>query len=792
MVSNSLTASESSRNRRPPPDDLYTPFVMTSSDSDNTNFNVGVDFPRVLETIASHIYDNQFAFLRENLQNAIDAVRIQASRDGRPVASGYRIDVCIDGNKCKIKDTGNGMTKEQLRQNFWTMGASGKHTEEAKRAGCIGTFGIGGFANFGVCDQLTVISRTAACSVTHETSLSKAEFRTLEGQLPTVRYEESDRLASNGTIVIGVASVEFDRHGLLDYIKQFVANVEEPVYFEGSKISGGRKTTIGDNYTPVTDIVKDRIGSVRFSYRLYRDEGSSLAAELIEASESEEMIDFSGFVRLENGSVRAFKRGFTICELSINSRIGISGWLDSDLVNPTAGRDTVNADSISKITHIFRRVEDQARQLVVRDEDLLSEHIRLLPDILASGDLSLLGLLRVRTLDGSSYLLSDIEGMSNERRVFYSLSSLNTPAAEVLQAQGDVIVSASADRNRRRAETRYLVERCKATTFDNLIERLEPYVELEKFERAVLAELDMAIRRLFQPEEFTFLPGKLTLDVPIFWSDKKEGGRTIVYVDTKHGEFEKLKPLGYTPLLWSMIEAFSREYLGDTLKKRSTKFFGDGAVDLEAFAKSHSELWELVPSEIETSMLGSSEEGQRKRSLGAQVEIVRAQDITQVQVSSGAGDELYQSRAEDHVNSSEIPGKLLEIVDVDGSTGLGGYYIRIPISASKAFGEIIRTFSTFAVVWFANCITWSGTDDLDTAFLYHVTLEELIHGTIEPHGMIELDSARLQYFRDQVYFYIPARFHQYVVPKDENNAIKVSVIHQLVDLGKSRAWTTRN
>ena len=758
--------------------------------SENSNFSVGVDFPRVLETIASHIYDNHFAFLRENLQNAIDAVRIQASRDGRPVASGYRIDICINENRCEIRDTGNGMTKEQLRQNFWTMGASGKHTEEAKRAGCIGTFGIGGFANFGVCDRLTVISRTADCLVTHETSLSKDEFNTIKGQLPTVKYEETDRLSSNGTIVVGLAPVNFAKQHLLDYIKQFVTNVEEPVYFEGTKISGGRKTTIGDNYKPVTDIVQDRSGSVQFSYRLYKDEGASLAAELIQASESDNAIDFSGFVRLENGSVRAFKRGFKICDVSINSRIGISGWFDSDLVRPTAGRDTVNAESFSKITRIFRLVENRARQLVVRDEELLSEHIRLLPDILAGGNLSLLGLLRVRTLDGRSYLLSEIEEMSNERRVFYSLASTSSPAAEVLQAKGDIVVSASADRNRRKAEVRYLVERCKARTFDNLIERLEPYIELDEFERALLAELDMAIRRLYQPEAFSFLPGKLTLDVPIFWSDKKEGGKTLVYVDTKHGEFSKLRPLGYTPLLWSMIEAFCREYLGDTLKKRSTKFFGDGAVDLESFAKSHSELWELVPSEIETSMLGPSEKGLRRRNLGAQVEIVRARDITQIQVSTGAGEE-DQTRTGGHINSSEVPGKLLEIVDSDGSTELGGFYLRIPITASKAFGEIIRTFSTFAVVWFANCITWSGTDELDTAFLYHVTLEELIHGVAEPHGVIELDSSRLQYFREQIYFYIPSSFHQYLVPKDEEKAIKVSVTHQLVDLGRSRAWTTR-
>ena len=242
-----------------------------------------------------------------------------------------------------------------------------------------------------------------------------------------------------------------------------------------------------------------------------------------------------------------------------------------------------------------------------------------------------------------------------------------------------------------------------------------------------------------------------------------------------------------------MIEAFSREYLGDILKKRSTKFFGDGAVDLEAFAKSHAELWELVPSEIETSMLGSSEEGlRRRRSIGAQVEIVRRQDITQVQVSPTGREADGRSESTEEGNEAVVPGKLLEIVDNAGSTGLDGFYLRIPVSAAKAFGEIIRTFSTFAVVWYANCITWSGTDNLDTAFLYHVTLEELIHGASEAHGMIDLNSSRLQFFKEQVYFFVPNNFHEYLIPKENGKAIKISVTHQLVDLEKSRAWTTRS
>ncbi|MBA7693888.1 hypothetical protein ES703_102484 [subsurface metagenome] len=51
------------------------------------------------------------------------------------------------------------MTESDQRELFWRIGASGKNTPEAKRAGCIGTFGIGGFANFGVCERLVVTSK---------------------------------------------------------------------------------------------------------------------------------------------------------------------------------------------------------------------------------------------------------------------------------------------------------------------------------------------------------------------------------------------------------------------------------------------------------------------------------------------------------------------------------------------------------------------------------------------------------------------------------------------------------
>ncbi len=58
------------------------------------DFSVRIHFEKILETISTRIYDSQYAFLRENVQNAIDAIRIQATRDGMQTdAPKYRIDV---------------------------------------------------------------------------------------------------------------------------------------------------------------------------------------------------------------------------------------------------------------------------------------------------------------------------------------------------------------------------------------------------------------------------------------------------------------------------------------------------------------------------------------------------------------------------------------------------------------------------------------------------------------------------------------------------------------------------
>ena len=66
----------------------------------SSSFKVGIDFESVLRAISKQIYETPHVFIRENAQNAVDAVRIQAHRDG--VDTGdvrYSIEITVDGKR---------------------------------------------------------------------------------------------------------------------------------------------------------------------------------------------------------------------------------------------------------------------------------------------------------------------------------------------------------------------------------------------------------------------------------------------------------------------------------------------------------------------------------------------------------------------------------------------------------------------------------------------------------------------------------------------------------------------
>ena len=93
---------------------------------EHTSFKVGIDFESVLRAISKQIYETPLAFIRENVQNAVDAVRIQALREGLdPGDERYGVNITVEGKQVFVRDNGIGMTESDLQNYFWTIGASG-------------------------------------------------------------------------------------------------------------------------------------------------------------------------------------------------------------------------------------------------------------------------------------------------------------------------------------------------------------------------------------------------------------------------------------------------------------------------------------------------------------------------------------------------------------------------------------------------------------------------------------------------------------------------------------------
>ncbi len=114
-----------------------------------------VEMNQIIELLARQIYQSPLALLRENCQNAYDAI-LQRKHLGQSFEPD--ISISISDREVSITDNGIGMTREDLVNHYWRAGSSGKNNPEARAAGVVGTFGIGAMANFGIASTLTVVT----------------------------------------------------------------------------------------------------------------------------------------------------------------------------------------------------------------------------------------------------------------------------------------------------------------------------------------------------------------------------------------------------------------------------------------------------------------------------------------------------------------------------------------------------------------------------------------------------------------------------------------------------------
>ncbi|MFC5805640.1 HSP90 family protein [Streptomyces formicae] len=119
-----------------------------------------VDLRGLVDLLSHHLYSSPKVYLRELLQNSVDAITARRAVDPDAPA---RVRLYAEDGRLRVEDSGIGLTESDVHSLLATIGRSSKRDGdlESARAEFLGQFGIGLLACFVVAAEIRVVSRSA-------------------------------------------------------------------------------------------------------------------------------------------------------------------------------------------------------------------------------------------------------------------------------------------------------------------------------------------------------------------------------------------------------------------------------------------------------------------------------------------------------------------------------------------------------------------------------------------------------------------------------------------------------
>ena len=415
-----------------------------------------LELSRMLELLADQIYQSPLALLRENTQNAFDAIRMRQAipHEGFvPV-----IHVTVDDERVVVSDNGIGMSADEIETNFWYAGRSGKNTDAARAAGVVGTFGIGAMANFGVAEELSVESESALVGERTLSSVRKAELST---DTETISLASMEPTGQAGTTVQALLAPE-SRMSVQDaraFLHGFVEFVDVPVWFNGEMLSGAdpRSVLPSERHSWSERLPNASLAGIVSGDLEVLGMASGELRIVVENVMSQTGLGMRGSIVLLQGRnvIRTLRSGFGLATVAMQSGYQWGGVIDLPFLKPTAGREALDAPSNQLLQQVVSAVDQVVSPIAAAHSESFAND-GFLRWIVSTGQFHLCGALEVtpRPTNRPETLASVVE-----RRSLRYYSGRDESVIQTYASEDEPLIILAQRTPRRDCELGYLTSR---------------------------------------------------------------------------------------------------------------------------------------------------------------------------------------------------------------------------------------------------------------------------------------------------------------------------------------------
>lgn len=561
-----------------------------------------IDIKKVINLLAKDIYDSPYALLRENLQNAYDAVLMRIQADGS--YKDYRIEMRVDGRQVIIVDNGIGMTADTVENNYWKAGASGKNTVEAQMAGVVGTFGIGAMANFGVCDKMEVKTRFYNSTKTIVTSTELEKISLTEECIDTQVIDDAS-LPIGTTVTATLREGEqITYEGALSYLRPFVQYLPMPVTLNGQLISQARyMDTImlkEANTISCEKDVEDGMLSYKLMMKVLNYNNGIVSLHITNIHKKGEILPGEIVLRQDMNSVYGLRNGFGLAAIPISSNFKWGGVANLTKLVPTAGRDALTIDSINMVSEIIGSVENQVVALLA-NYDICDANYAFLTYVYVHSDktLQLGGKVRIlrKPLEDRIQLMTVQPQMANRNVMYYAGHDekiINTFANE-----NTFLLTLGNDSIRRNLQLRYLNQKGIQSVPDKVtILRKYVFDELELSESSIVFRIQYVLEHDYFINSVKVVYADISHEQPALVEE--DNGAIVIYLARNAKSILQLKAVydsDYT-VYDGFIKDYVRQHLYPKLSNYVPSSTREGAEALKRIMHQKQDLYTIEKEEV--------------------------------------------------------------------------------------------------------------------------------------------------------------------------------------------------